>query len=107
MGTKSIGVGSYTILKKQIQELVFYREKESLPSHTTSSVKSHCSFYSRTLPPPSLTYSVYCLRFSLHFEGVFNFPEGEILLLSATLLAELAVWRSSPIYHEYQELDIP
>jgi len=58
-------------------------------------------------PSPSLTYSVYRLRFSLRFERVFNFPKGEMLPLSATLLAELAAWRGSPIYHEYQELDTP
>lgn len=44
-----------------------------------------------THPPfPSLTYSIYGLRFSLHLEGVFNFPKCEILPLSATLVAEQA-----------------
>lgn len=51
-------------------------------------------------PSPSLTYSVYPLR-------VFNFPQGETLPLSGTLVAELAAWRSSMVSHGYQELDIP
>lgn len=57
--------------------------------------------------PPSLTSSIYNHSFSLLFEWVFNFPEGEIPPISATHVAELPAWQSSPVYREYQELDIP
>lgn len=91
---------------KQTQELLFYREKKiATTHHPLSEVPLFILFTHPSIP--SLTYSIYHLRLSLRSEGVFNFPKGEILLLSATLLAELAVWPSSLFYHEYQELDIP
>lgn len=74
-------------------------EKEiAITHHLCSEVPLLISFMHP--PSPPLTYSVY-------LEGVFNFPQGETLPLSGTLLAELAAWQSSMVYHGYQGLDTP
>lgn len=89
----------FTTLKEQTQELVFYREKKRLPRTPLRSEVPLLILFTQP-PSPYLTRSIYP-------EGVFNFPQGETLPLRGALVAEQAAWRSSVLYHGYQELDTP